>query len=433
MSLKYHWTGNGYISGFRPTLLAELFMREESNAIREKPNWWLKLKDLTIIANWRRELLEESSKREERFHMTEEQIDYVFKELDWFAQKRQEQIDNDVKTTIDMVVEGTRRSNGLIPEELRDRLLKYIKKLEDVLDDKKDWHPGSDEKVLDLVHPSLFPFVAGRTRVTEKEAIPPLDFITAGKIFDVAPVPKSSKSQVKARSYINNLHPVEYKDMYPVLEEILEKFLPMFEEVLAEIAAFPPNKLKANRDWYGPLPECEEDQEYDWDEDEDEDEDEGDDDGQGERTSKAPKESKEPKEVKAYHQVYLGGTWHVEGMANENIVATETYYYDTVNITDSRIKFRIQIEELGYEQSDDRGTKHLYGVKNHGLLRQRLDGIETKQDRCLVFPNIFQHKVQSFRLTDPTKLGYRMTLAFFLVNPEEPILSATFVPPQQKD
>lgn len=30
---------------------------------------------------------------------------------------------------------------------------------------KKDWHPGSDEKVLDLVHPSLFPLVYDRTRI----------------------------------------------------------------------------------------------------------------------------------------------------------------------------------------------------------------------------------------------------------------------------
>jgi hypothetical protein len=120
-------------------------------------------------------------------------------------------------------------------------------------------------------------------------------------------------------------------------------------------------------------------------------------------------------------------------MANENIVATGIYYYGTENITDSRIKFRVQIAEPDYVQSDDRGTKHLYGVENEDPLVQYLDGIATKQDRCVVFPNIFQHKVQSFSLADPTKPGYRKILAFFLVNPEDPILSTTFVPPQQED
>ncbi len=36
--------------------------------------------------------------------------------------------------------------------------------LEDVPDRKKDWHPGSEKQVLDLVHPSLFPLVCGQTR-----------------------------------------------------------------------------------------------------------------------------------------------------------------------------------------------------------------------------------------------------------------------------
>ncbi|KAG0068868.1 hypothetical protein BGZ89_003959 [Linnemannia elongata] len=518
MPLYYPWTGKGYISGFTPTLLAELSIREASNAIREKPNWWIKIKDSTIAANWRRDLLEESRKREERFHMTDEQIDYVFKELDWLAQKRQEQVGNGARAPIEIGVEGTRRADGLVPEELRARLLECVKKLEDVPDDKKNWHPGSDEQVLDLVHPSLFSFVAGRTRVTDVEAIPPLDFITAGKVLDVAPVPKSStvrsvfyskthqwlptdfditpEGKIKARSYINNLHPVEHEEMYPVLEEILEKFLPMFEEVLAEIEKIPPKILKPNRNYYGPVPEFgeefeEEFEEEDEEEDEDEDEGEGgDDDGQGDKApkaSKTPKEPKKPKEVKVYEwysekeyyknrlplpivisefeprpdltpynlkvpskplqvivklanieitplrPTYPGGSWHVEGMANESIVATGIYYYDTENITDSRLKFRINIKEPSYEQSNDKGTKHLYGIMNDDLLRQRLDGIITKQDRCLVFPNIFQHKVQSFSLVDPTKPGYRKILAFFLVNPEEPILSTTFVPPQQQE
>ncbi|KAH7060001.1 hypothetical protein BKA57DRAFT_487756 [Linnemannia elongata] len=46
---------------------------------------------------------------------------------------------------------------------------------------------------------------------------------------------------------------------------------------------------------------------------------------------------------------YEGGTWHVEGMANENIVATGIYYYYTDNITESRLDFRIQVAEPMYE------------------------------------------------------------------------------------
>ncbi|KAF9137618.1 hypothetical protein BGX30_010051 [Mortierella sp. GBA39] len=84
--------------------------------------------------------------------------------------------------------------------------------------------------------------------------------------------------------------------MCSVLEGILEKFLSMFEEVLAEIEDFPPKKLESNSDYYGSLSEFERDQEEDWDEGEG-----GDDDGKGEKppkASKGPKEAKKPREGK---------------------------------------------------------------------------------------------------------------------------------------
>ncbi len=39
----------------------------------------------------------------------------------------------------------------------------------------KDWHPGTDKKVWDLVHPSLFPLVYGRTRILENGEITNLE------------------------------------------------------------------------------------------------------------------------------------------------------------------------------------------------------------------------------------------------------------------
>lgn len=74
----------------------------------------------------------------------------------------------------------------------------------------------------------------------------------------------------------------------------------------------------------------------------------------------------------------------------------------------------------------------MYRLCDGDAVVQRPDGIITKQDRCIVFPNIYQHQVQPFELQDPTRPGSRKILVFFLVNPEEdPIVSTTFVPPQQ--
>lgn len=57
--------------------------------------------------------------------------------------------------------------------------------------------------------------------------------------------------------------------------------------------------------------------------------------------------------------------------------------------------------------------------------------IITKQERCIAFPNIYQHLVSPFRLADPTKPGHRKILVFFLVDPNITIPSATTVGPQQ--
>ena len=37
--------------------------------------------------------------------------------------------------------------------------MKQVAVLENVPDNEKDWHPGSNNQVLDLVHPSLYCFV----------------------------------------------------------------------------------------------------------------------------------------------------------------------------------------------------------------------------------------------------------------------------------
>lgn len=62
-------------------------------------------------------------------------------------------------------VDCTWQSDALIDKKLYDEFIACVSVLEDVPDAKKDWHPGSNDQVLDLVHPSLFCFIAGRTKV----------------------------------------------------------------------------------------------------------------------------------------------------------------------------------------------------------------------------------------------------------------------------
>ena len=59
------------------------------------------------------------------------------------------------------------KSDSVLPESLKLELQAAGAELEDVPDKYKDWHPESNGKVLNLVHPSLYPLVYGRTRVLE--------------------------------------------------------------------------------------------------------------------------------------------------------------------------------------------------------------------------------------------------------------------------
>jgi hypothetical protein len=57
-----------------------------------------------------------------------------------------------------------------VSSEARDSLISSVRALEDGTE--KDWHPGSGNQVLDLVHPSLFCLVSGRSRIINEEDRP---------------------------------------------------------------------------------------------------------------------------------------------------------------------------------------------------------------------------------------------------------------------
>ena len=60
---------------------------------------------------------------------------------------------------------GVVKSDIAFSPQLKAALQEAVRPLEEVPENRKDWHPGSNEQVLDLVHPSLFPLVYGRTRM----------------------------------------------------------------------------------------------------------------------------------------------------------------------------------------------------------------------------------------------------------------------------
>jgi hypothetical protein len=80
------------------------------------------------------------------------------------------------------------KSDTAVPTDLKEALQEALKDLEDVPQSSKDYHPGSDGKVLDLVHPSLFPLIYGRTRVVSDSLIGLDECIESCGKGDVVPI-----------------------------------------------------------------------------------------------------------------------------------------------------------------------------------------------------------------------------------------------------
>ncbi|KAB5545812.1 hypothetical protein GE09DRAFT_220286 [Coniochaeta sp. 2T2.1] len=134
---------------------------------------------------------------------------------------------------------------------------------------------------------------------------------------------------------------------------------------------------------------------------------------------------------------YPGGSWHVEGMKNEHIVATSIYYYDSENITSSALVLRqgafLDEMELVYEQDDHEPLSTVFGTESMRDEKavQVIGKVTTPKGRLLAFPNTLQHKVEPFELVDKTKPGHRRFLVLWLVDPHFRICSTRNVPPQQ--
>jgi len=61
---------------------------------------------------------------------------------------------------------GVYRSDNAVSPELKKEIQDALNEFESRIPEKlKDWHPNSDKKVLDLVHPSLYPLVYGQSRI----------------------------------------------------------------------------------------------------------------------------------------------------------------------------------------------------------------------------------------------------------------------------
>ncbi|EJT99284.1 hypothetical protein DACRYDRAFT_23879 [Dacryopinax primogenitus] len=143
---------------------------------------------------------------------------------------------------------GVRTADDLVPPSLHRVLEGELNRLADV--GVKDFHPGSDGKVQDLIHPSLYPYVRGITRILDTHH--PLNHAEIFQTVTRYPVDEysegmtehkstyawlpslfaiSDEGKVTIDSPINALGPrFEHPALYKALERLFELALPQIEE-----------------------------------------------------------------------------------------------------------------------------------------------------------------------------------------------------------
>ncbi|KAJ2912992.1 hypothetical protein MD484_g7417, partial [Candolleomyces efflorescens] len=471
------------------TTLREFLMLQFMNSVTDKPEWAKKIFDASIVKKWRAETVDNPE-----VDMTKLMFDHCIAELKDLATNILPQRKHHAIVAYDGNVV---KSDEALPPSVKLALQEAVKSIEDVPEKLKDWHPGSDDKVLDLVHPSLFPLMYGRTKVLKigekvvglqesvnrcgegevlrnDEKNPPKANTTArGRAWNPARVEAyslryqwlpcevdiSSQAGARISSYINNLHPGRHSDLYGLVEKVIDAAIPLWELTLAP--------LYDQSFCYSRRLSCDPTYEF---RDEDEEEDEDDEDRPDEtviqpepspfkqflRWRRKPKALDFTKlygkqgrplqvivklaniELTPEKSSYEGGSWHIEGQQNEHIVATALYYYSCDNIKPSHLAFRQfvsvqEVEGMQYFDQNPHFLGTLFGCDNFSGGIQDVGSVETREGRLLTFPNILQHRVEPFELEDPTKPGHRKILALFLVDPNIRTLSTAYVPSQRLD
>ncbi|KAJ7183246.1 hypothetical protein C8R46DRAFT_511843 [Mycena filopes] len=461
-----------------PKTLAELKMCRLSAQLREKPLWWEKFRDETIREKWIQEVKEQQADVKPYERLTDNMVNYVLAELEGYAKLR------DPKTGIECgPFERIYLSDNLVPADVATSLKLAVKALEDVPDEQKDWHPGSDGRVLDLVHPSLYPVIFDVTWGTKSNGeqgtfeSPDGDHLNTADMFisqrfqwlpSDFDVDESGTVKLKS-SYINNLYPEHHNALVPVIEGVMECAIPLWERVLSSLRRDPVparvGHMLAPEEWNSDDPPCiwfnNDRATVDSEEEREQDRDynawldrrlilgplclpdapESYQDAFNEEQVVSLSGSTIQVIVKLANiqltpdkPEYPGGVWHVEGMATESIVSTFIYYFHSENIEPVDLNFRMATQKPEtHEQDDSTCMKILFGILRDQACAQDVGFVRTKADRCVAFPNLYQHQVSPFKLVDKTKPGVRKILVFFLVDPTISIISATSVPPQQTE
>ncbi|KAJ4015533.1 hypothetical protein NW752_006993 [Fusarium irregulare] len=264
---------DSYGSTSEMLLVREVAMMIVMNQLTEKPDWHIKVFDDVIAEKWIEEGLAlpveplyddivetngYTDLKKLKTILDRKCLEYCINEL---RAKAEFFKNTHLVPTLDASASVV-KSDRCIDESLHKSLQAAFAKLKLEQMDDPDWHPGSNDMVQDLVHPSLYPLIYGHTRVFREEVVGVEDAIDRwsgkGEVIpknepvahkrgywgggNVDPpywsdtyqwLPSNVRFQeggsVRFTSYINGLHPTKHSDIYRTLEKLIEKALPAWD------------------------------------------------------------------------------------------------------------------------------------------------------------------------------------------------------------
>ncbi len=255
---------------------------------------------------------------------------------------------------------------NLVKLDLKQRFVTHVADFE-ARKTEKDYHPGSNDQMLDIIHPALYCFVKGVTPVVgdgeelmENTSL----FQWIPSDFTVIRDPTTNEPiRTEIASYINNLDKTDPRnaDLYQDISEIFTTMVPGFEKVLNKLQKDDRINALKKQTLYGF-------DDYGFEDEQDE-----------ETALSPPRQDIQLKDCQVIVKIasaqvnsdkpeFSEGSWHLEGVDSEKIIATGIYYYDMKDIEKSYLRFRTTLaqdmEGLSYPQDCPEFVRLHYGLRN---------------------------------------------------------------------
>lgn len=270
-----------------------------------------------------------------------------------------------------------------------------------------DYHPGSDNKVRDVVHPSLYPLLKNIKKSDKITDYWDRHYEESKYQWLPSEFSIDKDGKCKIESYINNL-PVNENEIYNNIERLFECVLPEFENIWSYINCI--KLYTSNRDNLEII-------KY----------------KQLSLKNMRLQVITKIVEINLNNKGNLEGAWHVEGMSHENIVGTAscTLQQDKDFSTELMFKRKYTVYEadellFGVCQNP---PSEISKVLNEGLVP--LGKCNIKNGSLILFPNSHIHKVDMKSKCE--SIQKRTIIVFWLINPDVRITSTKDIKQQNYD